>query len=96
MLDPFGGSGTTPAVAKKLNRRFLAFELSKDYADQARKRLAAIEVGDPLDGAADPLSSVPDTANGRRLDEKTKKEKSARPHRQNRKTAPDQKHLPGL
>ena len=96
VLDPFSGSGTTPAVAKKLNRRFLAFEISKDYADQAQTRLAAIEVGDPLDGTADPLSSVSDTANGRRLDEKTENTKSAKPHGRNRKTAPEQKTLPGL
>ena len=96
VLDPFCGSGTTPAVAKKLNRRFLAFEMSEDYADQARTRLAAIEVGDPLDGTADPLSSAPDTANGRRLDEKTKKTKSAKPHGRNRKTASEQKALPGM
>ena len=39
-------------MAKKLNRRFVAFELSEDYANEARKRLAAIKIGDPLDGVA--------------------------------------------
>jgi site-specific DNA-methyltransferase (adenine-specific) len=69
VLDPFVGSGTTPAVAKKLGRQYIAFELSPEYAEQARKRLAAIRPGDPLDGTAEPLTSVPDTASGRRLDE---------------------------
>ena len=69
VLDPFAGSGTTLAVAKKLGRRYLGFELSKRYAQQIKKRLAAIAAGDALDGAAEPLLSVPNTANGRRLDE---------------------------
>jgi site-specific DNA-methyltransferase (adenine-specific) len=68
VLDPFAGSGTTLAVAKKLGRRFLGFELSKRYAQQIERRLAAISPGDPLDGVTEPLLSVPSTANGRRLE----------------------------
>jgi len=67
VLDPFGGSGTTLAVAKKLGRRFVGFELSEQYAARIEERLAAIAVGDPLDGAAEPLKSVPSTKDGRRL-----------------------------
>jgi len=70
VLDPFSGSGTTLAVAKKLGRRYLGFELSEQYAAQAQRRLDAIQPGAPLDGAAEPLVSAPDTANGRRLDER--------------------------
>ena len=55
VLDPFAGSGTTLAVAKKLGRRYLGFELSSEYAKQVQDRLAAIHVNDPLDGAAEPL-----------------------------------------
>jgi DNA modification methylase len=68
VLDPFGGSGTTLAVAKKLGRSFLGCELSADYASRIRERLASIAAGDPLDGAAEPLKSVPATKDGRRLD----------------------------
>jgi DNA modification methylase len=56
VLDPFGGSGTTLAVAKKLNRRYLGFELSPDYAEAIRDRLRAVKPGQPLDGGTDPLA----------------------------------------
>jgi site-specific DNA-methyltransferase (adenine-specific) len=68
ILDPFGGSGTTLAVAKKLGRSFLGLELSVEYAARIDARLAAINAGDPLDGAAEPLKSAPATKDGRRLD----------------------------
>jgi DNA modification methylase len=43
VIDPFAGSGTTLAVAKKLGRKFLGVELSDVYADGVRKRLQQIE-----------------------------------------------------
>ena len=58
MLDPFGGSGTTLAVAKKLGRRYLGYELSPEYAAQIEKRLASIEPGDPLDGGRGAFDQV--------------------------------------
>lgn len=61
VLDPFSGSATTAAVAKKLGRQYLAFDLSPEYIERGQKRLAAIEPGDPLDGAADPKTSAPST-----------------------------------
>ncbi|HEC90697.1 MAG TPA: site-specific DNA-methyltransferase, partial [Alphaproteobacteria bacterium] len=42
VLDPFFGTGTTGAVAKKLGRRFIGIEREKDYAEIAEKRLAAV------------------------------------------------------
>jgi site-specific DNA-methyltransferase (adenine-specific) len=70
VLDPFSGSATTLAVAKKLGRRWLGFDLSPDYVKCGTSRLAAIQPGDPLDGAPEPTMSAPNTASGRRLDEK--------------------------
>ena len=67
VLDPFAGSGTTLAVAKKLGRRFLGCELSPDYVARIRARLAGVRAGDPLDGAEEPLKTVPATKDGRRL-----------------------------
>jgi len=68
VLDPFAGSGTTLAVSKKLGRRFLGYELSREYSEQIRKRLREIQPGDLLNGASEPLVSVPNTAAGRRLE----------------------------
>jgi site-specific DNA-methyltransferase (adenine-specific) len=42
VLDPFAGSGTTLAVAKRLGRRYLGIELSQEYADKVRQRLDAV------------------------------------------------------
>jgi len=68
VLDPFAGSGTTLAVAKKLGRYYLGFEISKQYAQQIKKRLKVIKAGYPLEGVEDPIASAPSTANGRRLE----------------------------
>ena len=73
VLDPFAGSGTTLAVAKKLHRSYLGFELSADYVTQAATRLAAITPGDPLSGAPEPTMSAPTTLKGKKLaDKKTR------------------------
>jgi site-specific DNA-methyltransferase (adenine-specific) len=61
VLDPFSGSATTLAVAKKLGRQFLGFDLSADYVRLGRERLASIRVGDRPDGSAEPLMSAPKT-----------------------------------
>jgi DNA modification methylase len=42
VLDPFSGSGTTAAVAKKLGRNFIAFERETSYIDVANERLSRI------------------------------------------------------
>jgi modification methylase len=48
VLDPFLGSGTTAAVAKRLRRRFIGIERDPGYAALARDRLAKVRpVADP-------------------------------------------------
>lgn len=69
VLDPFGGSGTTYAVAKKLGRRWLGFELSPQYVCRIRERLERTRPGDLLEGGDDPLATAPPTTRGRRLRE---------------------------
>ncbi|WP_276592446.1 MULTISPECIES: site-specific DNA-methyltransferase [unclassified Methylobacterium] len=49
VLDPFFGTGTTGAVAKRLGRRFIGIERETTYAEAARARIAAVE---PLSKAA--------------------------------------------
>jgi len=101
VLDPLAGTGSTLVVAKKLKREYLGFELSEEYVAQAKKRLKAVRPGDPLDGAAEPLTSVPSTAEGRRLEDRQKsKERKAEkqkrtdgPHRKKRTPSP-QKTFP--
>jgi modification methylase len=49
VLDPFFGTGTTGAVAKKLGRHFVGIERESAYRDAALARIAAVE---PLDETA--------------------------------------------
>ncbi len=42
VLDPFFGTGTTGAVAKKLGRHYIGLERDETYAAFARERIAAI------------------------------------------------------
>jgi hypothetical protein len=46
VLDPFGGSGTTAEVAKRLGRDFILIELKKEYIT---------ELIEPRIGAINPL-----------------------------------------
>jgi modification methylase len=43
VLDPFFGSGTTGAVAKRLGRDWIGLEREADYIEIANQRIAAIE-----------------------------------------------------
>ncbi len=60
ILDPFFGTGTTGAVAKKLGRDYIGIEREKDYIIHAKERIAAIKTGDdqsllkPLEKRAEP------------------------------------------
>jgi modification methylase len=55
VLDPFFGTGTTGAVAKRLGRQYIGIERDRDYAKAARERIAAVV---PLQsGALDAMRS---------------------------------------
>jgi modification methylase len=43
VLDPFFGSGTTGAVAKRLGRNYVGIEREQSYIDVAERRIAAVE-----------------------------------------------------
>jgi modification methylase len=43
VLDPFFGSGTTGAVARRLHRSYIGLERDPAYAEAARARIAAVE-----------------------------------------------------
>lgn len=43
VLDPFAGSGTTAAVAKRLKRNFIGIEIEKGYAEIAQDRVNSLE-----------------------------------------------------
>lgn len=45
ILDPFGGSGTTGVAALLEGRRTIICEVVPEYAETARRRLAAVETG---------------------------------------------------
>jgi modification methylase len=49
VLDPFFGTGTTGAVARRLGRRYVGIEQSADYREIAAERIAAVR---PLDREA--------------------------------------------
>ena len=74
VIDPFSGSATTLAVAKKLGRRYLGFDISEEYVRHGKSRLESIRVGDRLDGSEEPLVTAPKTA-----DSKTRNNRRGRP-----------------
>src|ERR1700691_2298236 len=43
ILDPFFGSGTTGAVARRLGRHYIGIEREKAYAKHAERRIALVE-----------------------------------------------------
>ncbi len=47
VLDPFFGSGTTGAVARRLSLHFIGIERDPDYVRLARRRIDAVERAEP-------------------------------------------------
>lgn len=45
VLDPFMGSGTTAKMAEKAGRRYIGFEISEEYCEIAKARLAQLPIG---------------------------------------------------
>lgn len=43
VLDPFFGTGTTGAIAKKLGRNYIGIEIDKKYIDVAEKRIEKVK-----------------------------------------------------
>ena len=72
VMDPFAGSGTTVAVAKKLGRQWIGLELSADYAINISRRVDSVFAGDPLVGPADPVTSAPGLAKGKTRFDRTR------------------------
>jgi len=62
VLDPFAGSATTLAVAAKLGRKFLGFDISENYVNYGLERLMRVKAGDPLEGSPEPTKSAPRTS----------------------------------
>ncbi|MGE0256661.1 MAG: site-specific DNA-methyltransferase [Alphaproteobacteria bacterium] len=54
VLDPFFGTGTTGAVARKLGRHYVGIERDAAYADIAAKRIAAVPPVGDIDLVATP------------------------------------------
>ncbi len=48
ILDPFMGSGTTGAVARKLHRNFIGFEKEEEYVRFATERIESVEPVDDM------------------------------------------------
>lgn len=53
VLDPFGGTGASAVVAKKLERRFVLIEQEEAFCALCQKRLAQCRPGDPIQGYQD-------------------------------------------
>lgn len=48
ILDPFNGVGTTTVVAKKLMRKYVGIDISKEYCKIAEKRTEKTAIQDKL------------------------------------------------
>ena len=62
VLDPFFGSGTTGAAAKRLGRRYIGIDLNPHYIEKAEERIAKVIPEKSLENEADSGSKT--TAEG--------------------------------
>jgi DNA modification methylase len=49
ILDPFNGVGTMPVVARRLKRRYIGIDISKDYCIKAEERIKNANIQKTLD-----------------------------------------------
>ena len=59
VLDPFFGSGTTGAVAKRLRREYIGIDLNARYLEKAKERIAKVIPEKPYGNAADLSERTP-------------------------------------
>ena len=52
VLDPFAGAGTTCVAARRNGRRFLGIDVSSEYCDTARRRVADVQMELPTGAGA--------------------------------------------
>lgn len=69
VLDPFFGSGTTGAVAKRFGREYIGIDLNPRYLEKAELRIAQVIPEKPYGNAADLNAGT--TAGGGRICRKT-------------------------
>lgn len=62
VLDPFFGSGTTGAAAKRLGRSYIGIDINPRYLEKAEERIAQVIPEKPLENEADSESKT--TAEG--------------------------------
>ncbi len=43
ILDPFNGVGTTSVVSKRLNRKYIGIDISREYCKVAQARIKDLE-----------------------------------------------------
>ena len=55
VLDPFFGSGTTGAVAKRLQREYIGIDLNPCYLEKAEMRIASVKSKPSQGNAAEKL-----------------------------------------
>ena len=64
VLDPFFGSGTTGAVAKRLGREYIGIDLNPRYLEKAEKRIADVNPEKPYGNASDRAEEQPREVGG--------------------------------
>lgn len=58
IVDPFGGSGTTYAVAEAYEREWMGCELQKDYCEIIKERVSDIDHLERIRGAKDEIDAL--------------------------------------